>query len=228
MATGNKNENPIDETTGAGSKAVIEAEENERQRIAKDLHDGVGQMMSAARMNLSAFESEINFNNVNQKQSFEKIVELVDESCKEVRTVSHIMMPNALMKNNLAVAIRDFVEKLDKKKLEVHVDTEGLDERLDSNLETVLYRVIQECVTNVIKHADATTLDISLIRDTDGISGTIEDNGKGFDIADKEKFEGIGLKNIITRIEYLKGTVDFDSAPGRGTVIALHVPVRTF
>ena len=206
-------------------KAVIEAEENERQRIAKDLHDGVGQMMSAAKMNLSAFESEIKFDNEEQKQSLEKVIQLVDESCKEVRTVSHIMMPNALLKNNLAAAIHDFVNKLNNKNLQAHVNTVGLDERMDSNIETVLYRVIQECVHNAIKHAGATTLDISLIRDKDGISGTIEDNGKGFDVADKENFEGIGLKNITTRIEYLKGTVDFDSAPGRGTVVAFHVPI---
>ena len=207
------------------AKAVMEAEENERERIAKDLHDGVGQMMSAAKMNLSAFESEIHLTSDEQKKSLEKIIQLVDESCKEVRTVSHIMMPNALLKNNLSVAINDFVNKLSQKNLRVQVSTEGLDERLDSTIETVLYRVIQECVHNAIKHAGATTLDISLIRDRDGISGTIEDNGKGFDIADKDKYEGIGLKNIITRIGYLKGTVDFDSAPGRGTLIALHVPV---
>lgn len=206
-------------------RAVMEAEEHERQRIAKDLHDGVGQMMSAAKMNLSAFESEITFANNDQKQSLEKVIQLVDESCKEVRTVSHIMMPNALLKNNLGVAIRDFVDKLSSKTLQAHVSTQGLDERFDSNVETVLYRVIQECVSNAIQHAGATTLDISITRDKDGISGTIEDNGKGFDISDKDNFEGIGLKNITTRIEYLKGTVDFDSASGRGTVIAFHVPL---
>jgi two-component system NarL family sensor kinase len=205
-------------------KAVLEAEEKERQRIAKDLHDGVGQMMSAAKMNLSAFESGI-INNDGQKRSLEKIIELVDESCREVRNVSHIMMPNALLKNNLPAAIKDFVDKLDKKILEVHVNTEGLEERLDSNIETVLYRVIQECVNNVLKHSGATTLDISLIRDKDGVSGTIEDNGKGFHTTDKKNFEGLGLKNIITRIEYLKGTVDFDSRPGHGTVVAFNVPV---
>ncbi|MEO7922179.1 MAG: tetratricopeptide repeat protein [Chitinophagaceae bacterium] len=206
-------------------RAVMEAEENERQRIAKDLHDGVGQMMSAAKMNLSAFESEITFSNEEQKASLEKVIRLVDESCKEVRTVSHIMMPNALIKNNLGVAIRDFVDKLSTRSLQAHVSTVGLDERFDSNVETVLYRVIQECVNNAIKHAGATTLDISMIRDKDGISATIEDNGKGFDSSDKTKFEGIGLKNITTRIEYLKGTVDFDTSPGRGTVVALHVPL---
>ena len=208
------------------TKAVIEAEENERQRIAKDLHDGVGQMMSAAKMNLSAFESEIKFDNQGQQQSFEKIIALVDESCKEVRSVSHNMMPNALLKNNLASAVKEFVDKIDKKTLQVHLDTEGLNERLDSNTETVLYRVIQECVNNVIKHSGASTLDISLIKDKEGISATIEDNGKGFDTTDKEKFEGIGLKNIITRVEFLKGTVDFDSAPGKGTLVALHVPLN--
>lgn len=207
------------------ARAILEAEENERQRIAKDLHDGVGQMMSAAKMNLSAIESELHFTDTSQQQNFEKIISLVDESCKEVRTVSHIMMPNALLKNNFSTAIHDFVNKLSNKSLQVHVYTEGLDEKIDSNVETVLYRVIQECVHNAIKHAGATTLDISLIRDKDGISGTIEDNGKGFDPADKENADGIGLKNIHTRIAYLKGTVDFDTAPGRGTVVALHVPL---
>lgn len=208
------------------AKAILEAEENERQRIAKDLHDGVGQMMSAAKMNLSAIESEIPFTDDSQRQSFEKIIGLVDESCKEVRTVSHIMMPNALLRTNLANAIHEFVSKLGNKSLQVHVYTEGLEEKLDSNLETVLYRVIQECVHNAIKHAGASNLDISLIRDKDGISGTIEDNGKGFDPADPARFEGIGIKNIMTRIAYLKGTVDFDAAPGRGTLVAFHVPVK--
>jgi two-component system, NarL family, sensor kinase len=207
------------------TKAVMEAEENERQRIAKDLHDGVGQMISAAKMNLSAFESEMRFESEEQRQSFERIISLVDDSCKEIRTVSHVMIPNALLKQNLPAAIRQFVDKLDNKNIKVHVYTEGLDQRFDSNIETVLYRVVQECVTNAIKHAKASNLDITLVRDKDGITGTIEDNGQGFDPAGKENFDGIGLKNITTRIEYLKGTVDFDSAPGRGTVIAFHVPV---
>jgi signal transduction histidine kinase len=208
------------------TKAVLAAEEKERQRIARDLHDGVGQMMSVAKMNLSAFESDMQFTNKDQQLSFEKIIDLVDESCREVRAVSHNMMPNALLKNNLAIAIRDFVDKIEKRSLKVRVYTEGLDSRMDSNLEIVLYRVIQECVNNVIKHAEASRLDISVLKDKEGISATIEDNGKGFDIGDKENFEGIGIKNIITRIEYLKGIVDFDSSPGKGTLIALNVPME--
>ena len=205
--------------------AIIAAEENERKRIAADLHDGVGQIMSAAKMNLSAFENELPFRDEKQKISFEKIIDLVDESCKEIRSVSHQMMPNALLKSGLASAIKEFIDKLDNRILKVNLHTEGLNERLESNVETILYRIIQECVNNVIKHSGANTLDISLIKDADGLSATIEDNGKGFDIKNKDHIEGIGLKNIYSRVSFLKGTVDFDSSPGNGTLVAIHIPL---
>lgn len=206
------------------ARAVLEAEERERQRIAKDLHDGVGQTMSAAKMNLSAFENELHFNNPEQRRKFERIITLVDESCKEVRAVSHNMMPNALLKSGLAAAIREFTDKIDHSVLKITLHSEGLQERMDTNFETVLYRVIQECVNNVIKHAKANHLDISLIKDKDGISATVEDNGKGFDTNDRNVFNGLGLKNIRTRIEYLKGSVEYNSRPGKGTLVAIHVP----
>ena len=206
------------------TKAVIVAEENERKRIAADLHDGIGQMMSAAKMNLSVFESELLFKNDAQRTSFENVIGLIDESCKEIRSVSHQMMPNALLKSGLASAIKEFISRIDNRVIKVSLHTEGLNERIDNNTETVLYRIIQECVNNVLKHAGATLLDISLIKDIDGIAVTIEDNGKGFDSSDKNKFEGIGLKNIISRINYLKGSIDFDSAAGKGTLVAIHVP----
>ena len=207
------------------TKAIISAEENERKRIAADLHDGIGQMMSAAKMNLSAFESEISFKNDSQKNSFDKVISLVDESCKEIRSVSHQMMPNALLKSGLANAVKEFIDKINNRVLKIDLYTEGLNERIDGNVETVLYRVIQECVNNVIKHSGANNLDISLIKDADGIAVTVEDNGRGFDTNNKQNFEGIGLKNISSRVEFLKGTVDFDSSPGKGTLVAIHVPL---
>jgi signal transduction histidine kinase len=207
------------------TRAVIEAEENERKRIAGELHDGVGQTMSAAKMNLSSIESRLNFTNEEDRIAFEKIVNLVDESCKEVRSVSHNMMPNALLKSGLSNGVKDFIDKIDSRILKVNLYSEGLNERIDSNVEAVLYRVIQECVNNVIKHSAANELDISLIKDDDGIAATIEDNGKGFVVSEKMATEGIGLKNIRSRIGYLKGTVDFDSAPGKGTLVAIHVPL---
>ena len=121
--------------------------------------------------------------------------------------------------------IREFINQIDARIIKTDLYTEGLNERIDSNIETVLYRVIQESVNNVIKHANANHLDISLIKDSDGISVTIEDNGKGFNTKNKNNFEGIGLKNIQTRVEYLKGTVEWNSSVGKGTLVAIHIPL---
>ena len=205
------------------TKAVLEAEENERIRIAKDLHDGIGQMMSVAKMNLSTMEEELNLD-AGKKIKMERIISLVDESCKELRSVSHNLMPNALLKAGLAAAVREFIEKIDSQSLQIDLHSEGLQERMDADTETVLYRIIQECVNNVIKHSAATRLDISLINDEDGISVTVEDNGKGFNSSALEKFEGIGLKNMKTRSEYLKGTIEINSTPDKGTLVAIHIP----
>ena len=200
------------------------AEENERKRIASDLHDGVGQTMSAARMNLSALSHSINLETDEQKNNFDKIKLLIDESCNEVRTVSHNMMPGSLAKKGLAQAVKEFTDKINQQVLQINFHSDGFDKSTDVNNETVLYRIIQECVNNVLKHAQAKTLDISLIKDKDGISISIEDNGKGFNINLMNANEGIGLKNIKARVAFLKGIVEWQSSPGRGTLVAIHVP----
>ncbi len=205
------------------TKAVLEAEEIERKRIAADLHDSVGQMMSAAKLNLNLAASDMDYASEVQKCAMEKAIALIDDSCKEVRTVSHNLMPNALLKSGLGKAINAFINKIDSHIIKITLYTEGLEERIDEKVEMVLYRVIQECVNNVIKHSDANRLDISLVKDADGISITLEDNGKGFDANNIDNYSGIGLKNIRSRIEYLKGTVEWDSAPGKGTVVTILV-----
>lgn len=207
------------------TKAILEAEERERKRIASDLHDGIGQMFSAVRMNLSSISDDIDFKKSEKKELYSKTIDLVDESCKEVRSISHNMMPNVLLRSGLTSAVRDFISKIDSSVLNVNLETYGLKERLDSNIETVLYRVIQESVNNVIKHSGANQLDIQINIDEKEITVTIEDNGKGFDVRNKDNFEGIGLKNIITRVEFLKGTVEWDSTPGNGTLVAIHIPM---
>lgn len=209
------------------TQAVIEAEERERKRIAGDLHDGVGQTMSAAKMNLSVISDDIPFKDQKQRLAFDKAMALVDEGCKEVRAVSHQIMPNALLKTGLGTAIGEFLNKIDSKVLKVNYYSEGLDERLPSNVETVLYRVVQECVNNVIKHAEANSMDMTLLKDEEGISVTIEDNGKGFDIATTKQKNGIGIQNLMTRIKYLKGYIEWDSSPGKGTVVTIQVPAET-
>jgi signal transduction histidine kinase len=100
-----------------------------------------------------------------------------------------------------------------------------LEERLDGDIETVLYRVIQESVNNVIKHAKASQLDISLVKDSHGLSITIEDNGIGFNKEEIANHDGIGLKNIQSRIIFLKGTVEWDSQKGKGTVVVINIPL---
>lgn len=207
------------------SKGIIEAEERERKRIAGDLHDGLGQLFSAVKMNMNIIGKNVQFNDRETALSFDKTMSLVDESCKEVRSISHQMMPNTLLKYGLASAVRDFINNIDTRQLKVNLEISGLNERLDSNTETVLYRVLQETVNNVIKHSGASNLDIQLNKDEEGITATIEDNGKGFDKAVTEAQDGIGLKNIRTRVEFLKGNVEFDSTPGRGTVVSVWVPV---
>jgi len=207
------------------ARAIIEAEERERKRIASDLHDGIGQLFSAVRMNMNGIRHNITFWDKETETSFEKTLDMVDESCKEVRSISHQMMPNTLLKFGLASAVRDFISKIDSRELRVNLDIHGLSERLDANIETVLYRVLQETVNNVIKHAGATQLDIQLIKEEGAVTAMIEDNGKGFEIVTMEQAEGMGLKNMRTRVEYLKGSVEFDSTPGRGTVVSVWVPL---
>lgn len=209
------------------TKGIIEAEERERKRIAADLHDGVGQLFSTVRLNLGSLMERVTVNKPEDAALAQKTIAMVDESCKEVRSIAHQMMPNILLKTGLASAVKDFISKIDAEKLKVTLETSGLNERLSNNIEIVLYRVIQECVNNVIKHARANRLDIQLDRNETEISVTVEDNGRGFDTTDSAKFEGIGLKNILTRLAYLKGTADFSSSPGRGTLVAIYVPLTS-
>jgi signal transduction histidine kinase len=205
------------------ARSVLQAEENERIRIAAELHDGVGQLMSAARMNLDAVVRELHHLPTEKLEKLERVVNLVDEGCKEVRAVSHSMMPNALLKKGLASALQDFIQKIDQQVIKIQLHMEGLQVRLSPEIESVLYRVIQECVNNVIKHSGANKLDIAVIYEKGSVDVSIEDNGKGFNV--HEVSEGIGLKNIKARIQFLKGSLDIESSPGRGTFTGIHVPV---
>ena len=116
------------------------------------------------------------------------------------------------------------MDKIDGSSLKVDLTMEGLQERLSEQTETVIYRVIQEAVNNVVKHAGATHLSIQLTNDTDGLAVTIEDNGHGFDTTILEQATGIGVRNIYSRLALLKGTLEIDSAPGRGTAVAIFIP----
>jgi len=206
--------------------AIIETEEKERKRIAQDLHDSVSQLMMAAKINLTVVGNDIPFLNDVQRGRFEKAIHLVDEGFKEVRTISHNMMPQALLESGLALVIKQFIENIENDTIKLNLFTRGFEDHFDDTIETILYRILQECVNNVLKHAKANRVDISLIRDEDNISLTIEDNGSGFDVTDKRKYNGMGLKNLQNRVNFIRGKIEIDSHPGRGTLVSVYVPVK--
>jgi len=207
------------------TRDVLDAEERERRRIASDLHDGVGQTLSAALLNLNYLHKSIAEGKTPDPQAMDNALGLVKDSYQEMRSISHQMMPNALLKAGLATSIKEFLDAIDGKNIKVNLSVSGLADRLDQQLETVLYRAVQEAVNNVVKHAQATRLTIQLMKDEEGISVTIEDNGKGFDPSSVDYTEGIGLKNIRSRVGLLQGSVEVDTAPGRGTVIVIFIPI---
>ncbi|MFY7653065.1 MAG: tetratricopeptide repeat protein [Chitinophagaceae bacterium] len=207
------------------TEAVIEAEETERKRIAADLHDGVGQLFSAVKMNLQALIERVDITKQDDQFLAEKTMALVDESCKEVRVISHKMMPNFLLKSGIASDIRSFIEKIDEQTLKIKFSTKGFKDQMEFNEEVILYRVIQELINNVIKHAKANELQISLERNDSNITVSIIDNGKGFNYEEGKNKGGLGLKNIAVRINYLKGTIAFSNNQPTGTKVQIHIPV---
>jgi signal transduction histidine kinase len=209
------------------AKAILDAEEQERQRIGQDLHDGVGQILSAAKLNLSALQSTLAIPEQGNKDKMQNALDLLDESVKEVRSISHSMMPNMLIKSGLASAVRDFVNKMTGDKLKIDLDIVGTNKRLDSTIEAVLFRIFQEIVNNIIRHSGANQVTIQLLQHDQEIVLMVEDNGKGFDVGKTLQNEnGIGLKNITSRVDYLHGTIHFDSVPGRGTTVIVEIPIR--
>jgi signal transduction histidine kinase len=208
------------------SRAIIEAEEKERTRIARELHDGIGQQLSAAKLNISGLQASLNTNNNEEKVMIQNAIDLIDESVKEVRVVSHSMMPNALIKSGLVSAVREFINKISSSgSLRINLEIVGLTDRLEQTVETVLFRVLQELVNNIIKHAQATEVSIQLIRHETELTILIEDNGVGFNV-DKvlDKEGGIGLKNIQSRVAFLNGQVFFDSHVDKGTTVTIEIP----
>ena len=206
------------------TQAVIQAEEEERKRIATDLHDSVAQKMVVAKLNLEALEDYLPASEEKPRKIYNNIFSLVTDSCTEVRELSHNMMPQAFFKSGLSSAVKDFIDKIENSSLEITFNAAGNLEGLDKNKELMIFRIIQEVVQNTIKHAKARKLDISIIEEHNEIDVTIEDDGTGFDPAILANTTSIGMKNIKSRVDFLNGKLDINSQPGMGTVIAFYVP----
>ena len=219
--------NRINQHQEALLNAIVNAQEEERKRIAGELHDGLGGLLSTVKVNLDNVKNTYVPTKENDSKLLIKSISLVDEVCSDLRTISHNMMPGVLVKLGLVAAVNDFVDKVgESNAFNINFETVGLEERMDGTIEIVLYRVIQEAINNIIKHADAKSVNIQIVMHENNLTVMIEDDGKGFDIKNIREQNGIGLKNIESRVKYLNGSVVFDSTPGRGANVIIEIPIR--
>jgi signal transduction histidine kinase len=203
----------------SATKSLLKGQEDERSRMAKDLHDGLGGLLSGVKLQLGAMKGNLILSEEHGR-TFNHALSKLDESINEMRRVAHNMMPEALMKLGLQQALQDYCDGLSaNQSFKINVEFYGLEKRLESSVEIVLYRIVQELLNNAVKHSGATTILAQVIRQDNNISITIEDNGKGFDTATTDFTKGAGLANVKSRVDYLKGQLDIKTEPGKGTSV---------
>lgn len=201
--------------------SILKGQEEERSRMAKDLHDGLGSMLSGIKLNLSAMHQNFIIHS-SDVFSFEKALTQLDSAIAEMRRVAHNMMPEALLKFGLHEAIQDYCDSINENgTLKMQFTAIGENKSLDATVQKVLYRIFQELTNNALKHAAAKTIFIQMNHHEKGITLTVEDDGKGFDIS---KTNGAGLQNVKSRVDYLKGTLHIDTSPENGTSITVEIP----
>ncbi len=205
--------------------AIIKGEERERQRFARDMHDGLGPLLSAIKL----YVNELNSATLDDQERKELIThsnELLDEAVNATRTISNNLMPTVIHSYGLIKAVKAFCDKVNKtNRLNIEFETENIEERFDSNLELILFRVISELINNTIKHAAAENVFILLIKTGDKLKLYFKDDGVGFDVDKIMNSEnmGMGLKNIVSRVKSISGKYSFNSIPGQGFTIKIEI-----
>ncbi|HBX51318.1 MAG: hypothetical protein A2275_04630 [Bacteroidetes bacterium RIFOXYA12_FULL_35_11] len=209
-------------------KEVIEAQEMERKRIAEDLHDSLGHMLATAKLNMSELKDVVCFNDSEDESILKNTLELIDDSCKEVRSISHNIMPVVLTRLGIAASVNELVSKINNAhKLQIDCHIDGFDKRLTESVEIAVYRIIQEILSNIIKHADASLVSLVFLNKNNQLSLCIKDNGKGMNVMEIEKSKGAGWKNIYSRVTMLNGSVDLISQIGEGTEISILISLNS-
>jgi len=197
-------------------KATLDGESAERSRLAKDLHDGLGSMLSLVKFNLPDMHAGVL--EANDVSRFQKAIGLLDESIHELRRVAHHMMPESLLRFGLKLSLSDFAAAIPM----VNFHYFGDEKRLPGNLEVMIYRCVHELVNNSLKHGNPTQINIQLVQQEDRISFTVQDNGSGFD--PKQQKEGMGLQNIRQRVEAFKGKLNcYSNEKGTETHVELEL-----
>ena len=201
------------------TQSILKGQEDERSRLAKDLHDGLGGLLSGVKLQLGAMKGNLILSEEHGR-TFNNALSKLDESISEMRRVAHNMMPEALMKLGLGQALQDYCDGLSETQpFTINGEFHGLENRMEPSVEIAVYRIVQELLNNAVKHSQATTILAQVMRQENNLSITVEDNGKGFNKEAITTKHGAGLKNIQSRVDYLQGQLDIQSAPGKGTSI---------
>jgi two-component system, NarL family, sensor kinase len=203
-------------------KNVVEAEEKERTRIARELHDGVGHLISAAKMHVESIQQD----DALEQELILNAVKILDDAAIETRNISHNLMPSSLAELGLVAAIRELCRRINKAgsiQL-VFEQTPGFADP-DIAKATAMYRILQEVLNNMIKHAKASEIKIILSQTNQQIDLFISDNGIGFDVNNIHRSSGIGWSNIFARAEVINGKIEITSAPQQGTQVKLSLAI---
>ncbi len=204
--------------------AMVEGEEKERARLARELHDGVGGILSATKMHLSILKNEEQLTDRSAK--FNHTASMLDSASQEIRNISHNLSPGMLLENELETVLASFCQKVSNASLQVDFYHLGDSVKLKNNFKLVLYRIVQELVNNIIKHAQASHALVQLSQHEQVLSLTVEDDGVGFDAS--EKGHGIGLGNLQSRVADMGGQISIETAKGRGTTVYLEFDVSLY
>jgi signal transduction histidine kinase len=204
-----------------GFDAVIQATEEERKRISRDLHDGIGQQLSVLKLGLQNLQKKAD---PEIQSQLVDITEKFSKSADEIRQISHQMMPRALMEEGLVRAFEDLLRNtFQYSEIQYEFEHHGMEGRLDERIEISIYRVLQELLNNILKHSEANFVNVQLLKMKDKLTLLVEDNGKGLS---DEKSNGHGQMNIRNRLDLIKGTVNYESSPESGFVAVISVPVK--
>lgn len=208
------------------TEAVLKGEEQERARIAKDLHDGLGGMLSGIKYSFNTMKGNMILTPENA-QAFERSMDMLDSSIKEMRRVAHNMMPEALVKFGLDTALKDFCNDINQSgALQVSYRSIGLENaEPEQTVSITIYRIVQELINNTMKHAAAKSAVVQVTRTNEHLSVTVEDDGQGFDTSILKQRRGIGWDNIRNRVEFLKGVIDIQSQKEKGTSVHIELNI---
>jgi two-component system, NarL family, sensor kinase len=210
-----------DEKRLLAAQSIVEGQEQERKRIAIDLHDGLGILLSSAKLQFSNIIDKV----PEYKEILHKANKLMEQAATDVRKISHNMMPGTLTKLGLVDAIEGMFEQFeDNGQISGNVNIIGTPVRLPENSEIMLYRILQELLNNSLKHAEARNIALNL-NFKDNLLIQYSDDGKGFNVEDKLMLNTFGLKSIQSRVGFLKGWVTFESNPGKGFTTFIQVPI---